>query len=102
MMRVEERGERLYVYEVRREGHRVVRRYVGTTAALGALADLDAAEHQMDLARRLEERRLLEATQEQEADDAAQFAQLEQQIADGIEALGLHRREARPASEEAT
>ena len=90
-MRVEERGGRLYVYEARREGHRVVRRYVGTADQVGALAELDVAENQEDLARRREQRMLFEATQEQEADDAAQLAQLDRLIAEGLEGLGLHR-----------
>lgn len=91
MMRVEERNGRLYVYEVRREGHRVVRRYVGKADELGALAELDSAEHHAQVAALLEERDLLRATQEQDAVDAAQLAQLDRLVADGIEALGLHR-----------
>ena len=91
MMRVEKRGGRLYVYEAHREGHRVVRSYVGTAANLGALAEFDGAERAENQARRREEHRLLEASQEQDSQDSAHLAQLDRLIGKGLAALGLHR-----------
>lgn len=71
MIRVEERGGRLYVYEARREGQRIVRRYLGTAAQHGELAASDALAHQERVARDVEDRALLRASQEEDSENEA-------------------------------
>lgn len=96
MMRFEVRNGRQYVYEVRREGRRVVRTYVGTAERAGALAELDWAEHEDENARRNAERSALLSAKMQDMKDVEHLGELDRLIAAGITGIGLHRRKRGP------